>query len=433
MIPPVRFASPSASTLRWDTVPTIYGLGATAEIGQELRALDARRVAIITDENIVATGLVEEVLRHLREAAVEAVVWSGGQMEPTEASALRGVDDLGSERFDAYIGLGGGSCIDTCKVINLLTHHPAELVAYVAAPHGEGRKVPKALAPMVGVPTTSGPGAESAGAAALVIAALGEKASLVDRALRPSLAIIDPLNTLAAPPAVIASAGYDAVIQSLESYTSRPFDHVPAAPTRARSALIGANPISDIWCERALELCGRYLVRAVYGGHDIDAHVGMAQASMFSRLGTAGAHLPHANSAAVASLARGYTPTGFTGLDRQVVPHGHAVASTAAESFAFTYAGAPERHRRAAELLGIDPEEVRDDGARALARWIRRLIEITDGPTHLGVFGFASADVPSLVEKAAGQRRLLPRSPRPVNREALSEIFTRSLQSRDDG
>lgn len=423
----MRFVSPSASTLRFDTVPTIFGPGATAEIGDEVRALGARRAVIITDANILATGLVDEVVGHLREAGVEAVVWSGAQMEPTEASALQAVEDLHGDTFSAYIGLGGGSCIDTAKVVNLLMHYPAELVAYVARPHGEGRKIPGLLAPIIGVPTTSGPGAESSGAAAFEIAALGEKASLVDRNLRPTLAIIDPLNTLSAPPAAVASAAYDALVQSLESYTSRPFDQVPAAPTRVREAMIGANPISNVWNEQALELCGHYLVRSVYGRNDIEAHVGMAKASMFSRMGTAGAHLPHANSAAVASLARGYLPAGFPGLDRPVVPHGYAVASTAAASFAFTYAGAPGRHRRASQLLGIGAEEIDDDGPRALEGWLRRTIELTGGPIHLESFGLTLDDVDRLVDKASSQVRLLPRSPRPVDRAALAAVFTASF------
>ncbi len=422
-----RYASPNATTLRWAPVPVLYGLGATAEIADELRALNARRVAIITDANIVETGLAEAVVDHAREGGTESAVWAEAQMEPTETSALRAVEALSGEKVDAYIALGGGSCIDTCKVVNLLSRYPAELVSYVARPHGEGRKVPGPLLPVIGVPTTSGPGSESTPAAALEVSALGEKASVVDPTLRPVLALIDPLNTVSAPPAVSASAGYDALIQSLESYTSRPFDHVPAAPARARSAMVGANPISDVWCERAIELCGRFLARTVHNGHDVEARVGMAQAAMFARLGTAGAHLPHANGSAIASLARHYSPRGFPGLDRPVVPHGQSVVATAAEAFAFTYAGAPERHRRAAHLLGAGPAQRGEDPEQVLPRWIRKLVETTGGPASIGVFGFTRADVPRLVEKAAAQTRLLPRSPRPVQADDLAEIFARSL------
>lgn len=413
--------------MRWDTAPILYGLGATREIGDELQALGVRRVAIITDANIVATGLVDEVEAYASQAGLETVVWSGGQMEPTDASVLRAVADLSDEQLDGYVGLGGGSCIDTCKAVNLLRRYPADPVSYVARPHGEGRKVPGPLLPMIGVPTTSGSGAESTSAANLEFAALGDKATIIDPALRPALAIIDPLNTRAAPAAVTASSGYDVVIQALESYTSRPFDQMPAAPKRERSAMVGANPISDGWCERTLELCGRFLARAVAQGDDLDARVGMTLAAMFSRLGNAGAHIPHANAIAVSSLARGYTPPGFAQVDRPVVPHGYAVAATSPEAFAFTYAGAPERHLRAAELLGVSADEVRDNGERALSHCLRDLIKSTDGPSSLGVFGLTRDDVPGLAERAAAQKRLLPRSPQPVTADDLAGIFARSL------
>jgi hydroxyacid-oxoacid transhydrogenase len=425
--PAARHVSPNATTLRWAPAPLLYGLGATAEIGGELQAMGMKRLAIITDANVAATGLADEVAAYARQVGVDCVVWAGAEMEPTERSALRAVDELSAEKLDAYIGLGGGSALDTCKVVNLLSHYPAELVSYVARPLGEGRKVPGRLSPMIGVPTTAGPGAESTAAAALEISALGEKASIVDPALRPAMAVIDPFNTITAPPAATASAGYDALVQAIESYTSRPFDQVPATTARERPAMMGANPISDVWCERAIALCGSYLARSVHNGYDVEARVGMAQAAMFARLGTAGAHVPHATGAAIASLAHDYVPTGFVGLDRPVVPHGHSVVGAAAESLAFTYAGAPERHRHAAMLLGVGAVELNDAPQQALPRWIRRLVDVTSGPTHLGAFGFTSRDVPRLVDKAIAQTRLLPRSPRPVSREAMTEIFVRSL------
>jgi hydroxyacid-oxoacid transhydrogenase len=422
------FAGPNATTLRWSPAPVLYGLGATREIGHELQSLGLRRVAIVTDANIVATGLVDEVVGFVRTAGCDAVVWSASQVEPTEASILGAVTELAGEQVDGYIALGGGSCIDTCKVVNLLTQYPADLVSYIGRPHGEGRKIPGPLLPMIGMPTTSGPGAESTTAASVETEALEGKASIVDGALLCTVAIIDPLNTITAPPAVTASAGYDALIQAIESYTSRAFDQVPSAASYERSPLVGANPLSDPWCEKAVELCGRYLARSVLNGYDMEARIGMSQGAMFSRLGAAGAHLPHALAAAVASTGRDYTPAGFDGIDRPVVPHGQSVVAAAGEAFAFTWAGAPERHHRAASLLGITEEELADRGAEALVDWIRRLIAVTDGPANLGTFGLTDADVPIVAQKTVAQRRLLPRAPRPVTEAAVSEVLMRALR-----
>jgi hydroxyacid-oxoacid transhydrogenase len=423
-VPP---GAPHATTLRWETTPLLYGEHAVAEIGFELERLGIRRALLVTDANLVATGLIDQLAAHAREAGAETVVWADSQLEPTAASITAAADALAGERYDGYIAVGGGSCIDTCKAVAVLLENDAELIAYVAPPHGKGRAVPR-IRPIVAVTTTSGSGAEASGAASIEFDELGKKASIVDRSLRPASAVVDPLTTVTAPPAVTASAGYDVLVQSLESYTSRPFDSVAPRPAHKAPPMVGANPISDVWSERSIALCGCYLARAVADGEDLEARVGMAQAAMFSRLGTAGAHVPHANAAAVAALAPDtYFPAGFPGADRPVVPHGQAVVSTAAEAFAFTYAGAPERHQHAARLLGVAEEELAEAPERALTRWIRRLVEGTDGPTSLRALGFDSQAVPALAETAAGQRRLLWRSPRAVTEADLAEIFARSL------
>ncbi|MDQ6730735.1 MAG: iron-containing alcohol dehydrogenase [Actinomycetota bacterium] len=419
-----------ATTFLWEAAPVLYGLGATAEIGIELSRRGIRRAVIVSDANIRATGLVDEVVGWASESGVETIVWAESQLEPTDTSIAAAVDDLAGERIDGYVALGGGSCIDTCKAVSVGLADSAPLSTYVAQPHGEGRPVPRDRPPIIGMPTTSGSGAESTGAASIDFTKLGLKASIVDRALTPALAIVDPYNMVSAPPAVTASAGYDVLVQSLESYTSRAFDQVPPRPAHKAPPMVGANPISDVWGERAIALCGQHLIRAVHDGSDLEARIGMTQAAMFSRLGTAGAHLPHANAAAVSGLAPDtYVPAGFTGVDRSVIPHGQAVVSTAAEAFAFTYAGAPARHERAARLLGMTGDEAAHAGQDALSRWIRQMIKMTGGPNSLDEFGFGPSDIGPLVEMAIAQRRLLPRCPRPVTRDDLTGVFSRSMHA----
>ncbi|NWJ73933.1 iron-containing alcohol dehydrogenase [Pseudonocardia sp. ICBG1122] len=408
-------------------MPVVYGLGAVAEIGHHARALDLERVLVVTDRWVAATAVVDDVSASLTEAGVETVVWSGTAVEPTEASVRRGVDELTGERFDGVVAVGGGSAVDTAKLLNLLLACPGELTDFVPAPRGGGRRATGPLPSLIGVPTTSGPGAECTPAAAVDIPGLGGKVSVVDPAMRPALAVVDPLATLDAPPAVTASAGYDALVQSVESYTSRPFDRVPAIPSHRRPPMVGANPLSDPWCERAIELCGRYLARAVHHGHDVEARVGMSQAALFSRLGAAGAHVPHALGAAIAAEARDHRPDGFDGLDRPLVPHGQSVVGAAAEAFAFTHSGAPERHDTAARLLGAPADEIDDGDGRALGRRIRQLVEATGGPVGIAAFGLTEQDVPALARRAAGQGRLLPRSPRPVTEDDLTAILLSGL------
>src|SRR6185437_13833985 len=155
--------------------------------------------------------------------------------------------------------------------------------------------------------------------------------------------------TLTQPAGVTAAAGMDILCHALESYTARPYTAVPRKDPAARVPYCGANPISDMWSERALSLLSANFRRAVADGDDVEARRGMAMAATFAGLGfgNAGVHIPHANAYPIAGQVRDFRPAGYPD-DEPLVPHGMAVSLTAPESFRFTFAAAPERHLRAA-------------------------------------------------------------------------------------
>jgi alcohol dehydrogenase class IV len=419
------FAHPTESVVPWQVLPLRIGLGATREIGHELAKLGVRRALVVTDENVAATGLPAAITEYAAAYGVECLVWTGSQLEPTDAAILRGVEELSGTAFDGFVGVGGGSCIDTAKLLNLLLTHPAPLTRYIARPHGEAVPIPGPLAPMIGVPTTAGTGSECTPMAIVDLHESHVKAAVSNEYLRPRLAIIDPLNTVSSPAAVTAAAGYDALVQALESYTSTPYDRRPAAASPGdRPVYVGSNPLSELFCEKAIELAGRYLQRAVFNGHDLEAREGMSQAALYSRLGNAGVHIPHANAYAVAGHVRDYEPAGYT-VDRPVVPHGQSVIVTAAASFEWLYPAAPDRIDRAAELLGAPTGGLAP--AEVLPHWLRTMVADTAGPTGLDALGYRPDDIPAMVETALTQQRILVCSPREVTAEGLATVLGNSF------
>jgi hydroxyacid-oxoacid transhydrogenase len=411
----------------WQAPALRFGVGATSEVGHELAAMGARRALIVTDANVAGTGIPAALRSGLAAAGVQAQIWAGSQTEPTDRSIARAIAELADLEVDSYVGVGGGSVIDTCKLVNLMRTHGGELIDFVSAPHGAGRALPGPLARMIGVTTTAGTGSECTAIAMVDLVATHTKAAVSHPWMRPTLAVVDPENTLTCPPAVTASAGYDAVIQALESYTSKPYDHRPPAQSPAsRPAYVGFNPISKLWSEEAIVQAGKFLQRAYLDGQDLEARTGMALAALFSRLGNSGVHVPHANAYAVAGMVRDYRAEGYN-ADRPFVPHGESVVVTAANAFEFTYSAAPERHLRAAELLGVSRAERSDDPQHALSNWIRRLVAATNGPQSLDAFGYTRDDIPELVDRSAAQQRVLVCSPRPVEAHHLRSIFERSF------
>jgi hydroxyacid-oxoacid transhydrogenase len=245
--------------------------------------------------------------------------------------------------------------------------------------------------------------------------------------LRPSLAIIDPLTTVSLPPQVTAASGMDVLSHALESYTSVSFDAkaAPEDPMR-RPAFCGSNPISDVWCEMALALVGRYLRRAVMNGRDLEARYQMMLASTYAGtgFGNAGTHLPHANAYPVAGAVKDYQAEGYPTMP--MVPHGQAVSATTAAVFRWTYAGDPARHLKAAELLSGQTFTA-TDGAEALAHVLDTLMADIEMPSGLRSFGYDESDVDTLVAGTMKQTRQLAVVPRPVTPAALRGIFADSL------
>ncbi|MGW1073727.1 hydroxyacid-oxoacid transhydrogenase [Streptomyces sp. NPDC002537] len=422
---------PTETVITWQAPPVRYGLGATDEIGHELRRLDVRSTLLVTDPGLARLDLTQRVRKLVESEGIEVTVFDGAEVEPTDRGCEAAAASLGTRHFDSYIGLGGGSSMDTAKVINLLRSCPESGIhRYLNRPIGAGAPVPRPLRPLVAVPTTAGSGSECTAMVALGVVAERVKTGISDPRLRPTVAVVDPLNTVTAPPAVTAASGYDVLTHACESYTARPYDRRPPYPSPGdRPLYVGANPISDVWSEQALVLVGRYLRRAVLNPYDIEARAGMSRAALFAGMGfgNAGTHIPHACAYPIAGLVSDYRPRDYR-VDHPLVPHGQAVVVTAPTAFAYTYPTSPERHLRAAELLGANPAGTTPrNGADLLPQTILDLVADTGGPRGLADFGYTARDIPALTEGAARQERLLACCPRDVARPELAAILAGSL------
>jgi alcohol dehydrogenase class IV len=405
-----------------------FGEGAADEIGYDLAQLGAARVLVLTDPGVAATGVPARVAEQMGEFGVQAEVFAGVHVEPTDASMQSAIEWARAHGpWDAFVAVGGGSSIDTAKAVDLLLTNPGELIDYVNAPVGGGRAPVHPLLPLVAVPTTTGTGSESTTICVLDVLAQRVKSGISHARLRPTLAVVDPLLTLTQPAGVTAAAGMDILCHALESYTARPYTAVERKQPEQRVPYCGANPISDMWSERAMSLLAGAFRRAVGRGDDAQARHDMALAATFAGLGfgNAGVHIPHANAYPIAGQVRDFRPAGYP-TDEALVPHGMAVSLTAPEAFRFTFRAAPDRHVRAARLLDPDAQ-MPEDPADLLPGVLTALMRDIGLPSGVGAVGFGDADVDDLVAGAIKQQRLLATAPRPVHAEDLAGIFRRSM------
>jgi len=421
---------PTETVFVMEASPIKFGLGAMDEIGYDARRLGLKRVLIVTDRHIGELGLPERVRALLEEAGIKADVYDGVEIEPTDRSMEEAAEYARQRELDGLIAVGGGSALDTCKAVNLLTTYPAPLLDYINQPVGRGRAIPGPLKPLIAVPTTAGTGSETTAVAVTHVLAQHVKAGVSNRLLRPALGIVDPLNTLTAPPEVTAAAGCDILTHAIESYTTKPYNARAKHHPPDRPAYIGANPASDIWCEKAIEYVGRYLRRAVLSPLDLDARVNLALAANYAGVGfgNAGVHIPHALAYPIAGLVRDYVPRGYR-TTHALVPHGVSVVVTAPVTFRFTYATSPERHLRAAELMGVSTSGLSEREAReALPGALLALMRDVGTPNGLSALGYGEGDIPALVEGTLKQPRLLSGAPRAVGAAEIAAILRDSLR-----
>lgn len=408
-----------------------FGPGAADEIGYDLSLTGAERVLIVTDPGVAEAGVAQRVADHMGQFGIEAVVWDGTHVEPTDDS-LREAVDFGRSNgpWDAFVAVGGGSTIDTAKAINLLTSNEGELMDYINAPVGGGKAPEKPLKPLVAVPTTTGTGSESTTICVLDVLSLKVKTGISHARLRPTMAVIDPLLTLTQPAGVTAASGMDILCHALESYTARPYTSYEHKLPHERVPYCGSNPIADMWSEKALSLLAGSFRTAVNDGGNLDARAEMALAATFAGMGfgNAGVHIPHANAYPIAGRVKDFHPKDYPGHE-PMVPHGMSVSLTAPEAFRFTFDADPERHLRAARLLAAGADKNYDDvdDVELLPTVLIDLMRDIDIPNGCGAVGYDSADIPGLVEGAMKQQRLLTTSPKPVTEDDIAGIFERSL------
>ncbi|WP_019008281.1 hydroxyacid-oxoacid transhydrogenase [Deinococcus aquatilis] len=422
-------STPFESVFTVEATPIKFGPGAAAEAGWELARLGVRRAFVVVDPALLEQASGQAVLENLRQSGAELVIFSDIRVEPDRQSLERAAAAARESGADGFVALGGGSTIDTAKVANLLASCGGGVMDYVNPPIGAGRQPPRALMPLLAIPTTAGSGSEATTVAILDLPELGVKSGISHRLLRPSQAIVDPELTRTTPPQVIAAAGLDVVCHAAESYLSRPYTSRPRPATPAqRPPYQGSNPVADLWSGQALRWGGEFLRRAVQDGSDTEARGFMMLGATMAGVGfgSAGVHIPHACAYPIAGLRHSFQSPGYP-TDHAFVPHGFSVIVTAPAAFRFTFEASPARHIQAATFL--TGQSYAPDDHDALPNALLDLMRDVGAPSGLQALGYAPADLPALIEGALKQQRLLAVAPRVPTADDLEAIFAASFEN----
>ncbi|KAH7097439.1 alcohol dehydrogenase [Auriculariales sp. MPI-PUGE-AT-0066] len=427
-----------------------FGDGVISEIGMDFANQKATKIGVFTDKTVAKLLPMKEAVKSLEMYAnAPYEVFTEVSVEPTEDSFRAAIAFARKHNFSHFLAVGGGSVMDTAKAANLFTAYPeADLFDFINAPIGKGLPIEKTLRPLIAVPTTAGTGSETTGTAILDIPSKNFKTGIANRALRPTLGVVDARSTESCPTAVHISAGLDVLFHAMESYTAIPYTERTPRPTNPllRPSYQGSNPIADVFSLWALRQTVEHLPRIAKdsGPSSYHSRQQMLLAATFAGIGfgNAGVHLCHGISYPISGLNKTgpkYKHPGYV-VDKPIIPHGISVALTGPAVFRFTAPSAPERHRELLRIYrdylpaNVDSERIAEaDIGPAVYDAIARFLDVLGVPRGLTAVGYTSDDVPRLVKGAIPQRRVLDLAPGIGNvagedgEENLSEIVAASL------
>lgn len=414
----------------WEVrMPAIrVGAGAADELGYQLGQIGLSgegRGLIVTDSDLVSLGHVDRVADELAADGFDVDVYDGVEREPSIEAVEECIgfvrEEMGEDGYDFYLGLGGGSCMDTAKATRAVVANGGDVLDYVAAPTGAGEDLTESGPPLILLPTTAGTGSEISPVAILSVPEKEIKEGISSTHVRADAAVLDPTLTTTLPPDLTAKTAMDALGHAIEGYTTHRYDDLlrPEDPAD-RPVYAGRTGFTEMFSEKAIDLLSSNVRPAVNNGDDIEARGAMLKGALFGAIAglTAGASLAHAMAYPVGNNYHTY--------------HGETIAAlTPASTLGYNVASDPPRFANVAEMLGADTSgmstrEAADEAREEFVRLQRDLNVLPSGLNELT--GITAEDTGALAESTVeSQQRLLRCNPRPVTKADVEAVFNDAL------
>ncbi len=311
------------------------------QMSKDHMATFGKKALIVTDDMMVKLGNVKKLTDALEEANIAYAVYSGINGEPTHSMIDEGVLIYQKEQCDFLIAVGGGSPMDSMKAIGAVHTNGGSICDYM------GKVIENKLPPTVAIPTTAGTGSEATKVSIITNTNTGVKMLLSDPKLMATLAIVDPVFTLTAPPAVTSATGVDALTHAVEAYTSKK-----------------AFSMSDIYALSAVDRIFKNLKEAYINGDNVKARAEMSIAAL-----EAGIAFSNASVTIVHGMSR---PIGALFH----VPHGLSNAMLLNVCLDYLKQGAIERLCQLAKTIGVYHAGMTDEeGAEAFVTATKALLK----------------------------------------------------------
>lgn len=368
--------------------------GAAAELGALARNMGVTHVFLVTDEGLLKAGLADSAVQALRSASVEVTLYTDVKADPPEAMILEAVERARSAQVDGVIGIGGGSSLDTAKLVALLVRTPQEMSGIYGVGLAKGPRLP-----LIQIPTTAGTGSEVT-PISVVTTPTEEKRPVVSSLLLPDLALLDADLTLGLPPAVTAATGIDALVHAIESLSTH----------------LKGNPLSEVLALKAARMICDNLHEAVTNGRNPEVREQMLIASLL-----AGMAFSNASVGAVHAFAY---PLGV----RFHVPHGLSNSLMLPHILRFNQEACQTTYAKLGRTIAPGLSDASDKfAANTFIEIVCSLVQKMPYAQKLRDVGVTQKDIPVLAQDVMKIQRLLDHNPRSITIEHATALYQQAL------
>lgn len=254
---------PSSPKSNWNYPTAVrFGAGRIAELPEACKALGMTRPLIVTDPGLARLPMIAEAVAVNVKAGLPTEVFSDVQGNPVGKNVEDGLKAYRAGKHDGVVAFGGGSALDAGKAIALMTGQKRSIFDFEDRDDWWTRVDPAGIAPIVGVPTTSGTGSEVGRSSVITDESVHLKKVIFHPKMQPAIVIADPALTLGLPANITAWTGMDALSHSLEAYCTT-----------------GYHPMAQGIAIEGMRLVKDWLPKAVKTGSDITARAHMMTAS----------------------------------------------------------------------------------------------------------------------------------------------------------
>lgn len=368
----------------------VFEWGAAQRLDSIIEALSLQKqVMMITDQGLVQTGIVSDVMHNLERAGYSVSLYSAVQPDPLEQQVIDAAEMAINVGAEIIIGLGGGSSLDVAKLVAIMAQSQQKLSEMYGINKVKGERLP-----LIQIPTTAGTGSEVTNIAILTTSD-DNKMGIVDSTLFCDVVVLDAQLTLKLPVIHTAASGIDAMVHAIEAYTSK---HKK-------------NLLSDLLAKEALVLLSQNLVTACDDGNNQAAR----EANL---LGATLAGIAFANSPVAAVHALAY-PLGA----QHHISHGLSNALMLLPVLKFNLPSAGKLYAELAMYVGAPVVNNVQQDSEAFIRRMAQIIASCQAPQRLRELGVSHSDLTSLATAAMAQTRLLVNNPRELTEENALELY----------